>query len=669
MPTSNAWGSGLSGSYFNNFTTNTDVSEILRFVAGLLSSSSPDASPNTKTYGSILTESLLNNATTGSPSGFIPSASSNTDVTYLVAKGFAQTGSALFPGKTIYYQTTFQSYYSSFASGSTTVSSSADAQLFGLGPLTSGGPTQFNVSGTINFYYSDNNAETSTATSQSENILSQSAFATTNGLTLAKINTANPAVIPAAYQDGKFVSIYTSSLYNGGRVLTSVSSSGWYHISASIKISSGSSLYSTPALDKLRIFYSPIGSLTIPVNTLAATGVGNLPLTATSRSLSGAPYLQTATWSISSSVSGLFNPLYFTSSTLADLNESDTLITLASTQISASTVGGTIQSTNVVFDSTGVTARAVGTIPFETDIVKLTGSAAFSASTGGATNITQTTITPVIWSLLTRGVNKNNSQSTLSTQIIPYIQSGSFGQPVGSGSMAYYGRAQGYDSSNLFSASEVFVGETNRIQITDPLLSGSYISGSKFVTASYSVYTLGGLDLQVKPGFLSKPTSSNVAGGFGYWLADPQPSQTYKYYARAFQVTSSNVSSMTLNVGTTLVPWTGSTSGVSAAIMFQSAGPGINVGFGSLPRPIIFDPSSRTLVISSSVAQDNFLNPFSSSIDIKGNDTGTTVGNLYTLPLRDTLNQLLTPTYPNLIVIIRYSGNPTPITSINLTFT
>ena len=235
--------------------------------------------------------------------------------------------------------------------------------------------------------------------------------------------------------------------------------------------------------------------------------------------------------------------------------------------------------------------------------------------------------------------------------------------------MAYYGRAQGYDSSNLFSASEVFVGETNRIQITDPLLSGSYISGSKFITASYDAYNLGGLDLQVKPGFLVKPTGSNVAGGFGYWLADPQPAQTYKYYARAFQVTSSNVNSMTLNVGTTLVPWTGSTSGVSAAIMFQSAGPGINVGFGALPRPIIFDPSSRTLVISSSVAQDNFLNPFSSSIDIKGNDTGTTVGNLYTLPLRDTLNQLLTPTYPNLIVIIRYSGNPTPITSINLTFT
>jgi len=48
-PTSNQWQSNLTGSYFNNFTQNTDVSEILRFVAGLLSQSAPDASPNTKT--------------------------------------------------------------------------------------------------------------------------------------------------------------------------------------------------------------------------------------------------------------------------------------------------------------------------------------------------------------------------------------------------------------------------------------------------------------------------------------------------------------------------------------------------------------------------------------------------------------------------------------------
>ena len=43
VPSSNAWGTGLDGSYFNNFTTQTNVSEILRFIAGLLSGSAPNA--------------------------------------------------------------------------------------------------------------------------------------------------------------------------------------------------------------------------------------------------------------------------------------------------------------------------------------------------------------------------------------------------------------------------------------------------------------------------------------------------------------------------------------------------------------------------------------------------------------------------------------------------
>ena len=53
VPTSNNWQSGLNGSYFNNFTSNTNTSEILRFIAGLLSASAPDASPNTKTFASV----------------------------------------------------------------------------------------------------------------------------------------------------------------------------------------------------------------------------------------------------------------------------------------------------------------------------------------------------------------------------------------------------------------------------------------------------------------------------------------------------------------------------------------------------------------------------------------------------------------------------------------
>lgn len=665
VPTSNAWGSGLTGSYFNNFTSNTDVSEILRFMAGLLSASAPDASPNTKTYSTTLTETQANNGTGTAPAGYVPQSFTNTDIAYLNSKGFAPTGSTVFAGKTIYNNSTFSSNYSSLAAGSTTVSSSANAQLFGLGVLTSGGPTQFNVSGTVNFFYSDNNLETSTATSQSNALLSQSTFGTANGLTLAKINTSNPAVIPAAYQDGLFANIFSSNLYNGGLSFTSVSSSGWYHISASVQIQSGSSAYSAPALDTTRIFYSPLSSLTVPNNTLTATNFGNVALTATSRSLSGTPYLQTATWAISSSATGLFNPLYANSSTIADLNESDTLVTLAGTT-AASTNGGTVQTTNAIYDSTGTTARTVGTIPFETDIVKLTGSATFDAGSAGAENINQTGLGTTTYSLLTRGVNKNGTQSTLTTQTINYFTAGTFGQPAASSSMAYYGRAQGYDGGTLTGGSETFTGETYRIQITNPLLSGSYTSGSKFTTGSYDAYNLGSLDLQVKPGFLVKP-----GGTYAYWLTDPNPSQTYKYYARAFQTNGSSFSAMTLNVGQTLIPWTGSGAGVSAAIMLQSAGPGVNVGFGALTNPIIFDPSALlNLNIATGQANDNFLNPFTSAIDIKGNNQGgsSLVGTTYTIPMVDSLNQVLSSTYRNLIVIIRYNSDATPVTSINVTF-
>jgi hypothetical protein len=672
IPTSNAWGSGLTGSYFNNFTSNTDVSEILRFIAGLLSASAPDAAPNTKTYSSSLTENQLNNGTSTAPSGYVPSGSTNADIVYLTSKGFAPSGSTLFSGKTIYSTSTFSSNYSSLASGSTTVSSSVNAQLFGLGPLTSGGPTQFNVSGTINWFYSDNNNETSTATSQSENLLSQATFGSTNGLTLAKINTSNPTVIPAAYQDGLFTNIYTSSLYNGGRTLTSVSASGWYHISASVKIQSGSSNYSNPALDKLRLFYSPVGSLTIPVNTLAATNFGNIALTATSRSLSGAPYLLTATWAISSSATGLFNPLYANSTTIADFNESDALVTLAGTT-AASTNGGTVQTANAIFDSTGATARTVGTIPFETDIVKLTGSATFDAGSAGAENINQAGLGTTTYSLLTRGVNKNGTQSTLTTQTITYFTGGTFGQPASSGSMAYYGRAQGYDGGTLTGTTELFSGETYRIKITDPLLSGSYANGTKFITASYDAYNLGALDLQVKPGFLVKPSGSTANG---YWLANPSEAQTYKYYARAFQTNGTAYSVMTINVGQTLTSWTGSANNaVSALIMFSSSVAGTTIpssGGSTLSRAVLFDPSALSnLSIATNQANDNFLNPFTTAIDIKGNNQGGSglVGTTYTIPLTDTLNQILTSAYKDLIIMIRYNGQPTtPISSITVSF-
>jgi hypothetical protein len=360
-PTSNNWQSGLNGSYFNNFNANSDVSEMLRFIAGLLSASAPDASPNTKTYANI--SENITSTTTGTPaSGYVPQASTDSNIVYLTTQGFASTGTTLFPGKTVYTNSSYNITYTSTAGGATNVSSSADAQLFGLGLLTSGGPTQFNVSGARNWFYSDNNSETVTAASSSQNLLTNSTFSTANGLTLAKINTANPAVIPAAYQDGKFAGILSSNLFNGGRSFSNISSSGWYHISASIIIATGSSNYSPVRSATERIFWAPLGTINaaIPNNTKAVGYAGFEALTATSRSLSGAPYLTAATYQVSSSVTGLFNPMYSANVTIARQGASGNVsLSNGGTGASQATINlsAQISSADTIYDSTGVTVE------------------------------------------------------------------------------------------------------------------------------------------------------------------------------------------------------------------------------------------------------------------------------------------------------------------------
>jgi hypothetical protein len=109
--------------------------------------------------------------------------------------------------------------------------------------------------------------------------------------------------------------------------------------------------------------------------------------------------------------------------------------------------------------------------------------------------------------------------------------------------------------------------------------------------------------------------------------------------------------------------------------MFSSSVAGTVIpssGGSTLPRAVLFDPSAlSTLSIATNQAQDNFLNPFSSPIDIKGNNQGGSglVGTTYTIPLTDTLNQILTSAYKDLIVMVRYNGQPaTPVSTITVGF-
>jgi hypothetical protein len=652
IPSSNAWQSGLSGSYFNNFTSETNVSEILRFVAGLLSSSAPDASPNTKTYSTV-TDAATNTTTGTALTGYIPQSSTNTTITYLNSKGFATAGSTIFTGITpIYTQDTYQVSYTSTAAGTTVVSSSADAQLFGLGLLSNGTPTNFKVSGSVTHRFKDNSTKTDTLISSSQNLATQTGAGTTNGVTLAKINTANSAVIPAAYQDGKFASVLPQKIYVTGSTST-INISGYYDVTASISIASGSSAFTTPIVVTEGIFYAPLTQIAtnIPVQT-SATGSTTLSyLTAVSRSLSGAPYLSGSTYSISSSITNLFNPLFY-NGTVGSIALSGTGITATSGVNSVVTSGGTISTANGVFDTTNTTVRATSTIPFETDVVRLNGLYTFGSA--NITNIGQSSNTPLTWTATMNGVNYNNGSSVSKVNTFDYHTAGTFGQPVSSGSLAYYTRTQGADTSTALI--ESFTGENYRIQLADNVLA----FGGTAWTTTFGLYTLSGNDLQVKPGYLVKP-----GGTYGYWLGDPDTSKTFKYYVRKF-TTSGTKTSMTLNLGQALVNWgTTTNNAIGALILFESSGTNV-YGAGNAR---LFDPSDLlTNFVASKTANSDGQNPFGSAFQLYGNTGGSLSSTTYTIPLRNGDGMALNATYTNIYVIVRYKGDPTPVTSITTTF-
>ena len=218
-PTSNLWQESLEGSYFNNFDNTTHVSEILRFIAGIISHSIDTSSPtaNTKTFASVDTNdnSLGNTDTIG---GYLPqehSSLSNATINYLNFKDWWRTGGTCFSGLTVYYQNGATHYldFDSNSGGSTSVRSSADTELFGIGGLSSGAAVSFNVRVHATQSFSDTGSvaapdeSSNTFTTQSYIDYSATSFGTTSGLELAKIASANPAVIPAAYQDGKFENV------------------------------------------------------------------------------------------------------------------------------------------------------------------------------------------------------------------------------------------------------------------------------------------------------------------------------------------------------------------------------------------------------------------------------------------------------------------------------
>ncbi len=690
-PTSNPWGENLEGSYFNNFDNSSNVSEILRFMSGVLSHSLDvaDASPNTLTFASVDTvENSL--GTTDDVDGYLPQSynDSNATMKYLVTKQWVDEGAQIFSGIDVYHDngTSYKIDFDSNNTGTGTVSSSADSELFGLGGLTGGAETEFSVRVSATQSFSDtgsiaNPSSSNTFTTQSSLELSTSTFGTTDGLTLAKINTSQPAVIPAAFQDGKFVDVGGTSLTGSltrkygtsGTDFTSVSASGYYNFHGlKIGVATGSTgLFTFIDGTSKNNFWAPIDQIStdIGTNSLGITAVTQSYLTATSRSLSGAPYLIGATYHISASVHGLFDPLYRASSTIAD----DTIGSVSAGSIvgsgtdDVSTSGGTVQTANAIYAGSGSSAavRATGVVPTRTDIYKHNATYTLSGTT--SENINETGFGDTSYTVGVRGRNRSNSRSTLQTETIFYHTASSFGQPQTSGSLGMYQRAQGFDGGALTGTTETFTGEDFRIQLNNNVVS---FNGDAFTT-TYTVVrdsnrVLGEQDLQVKPGFLVNPS-----GTYRYWYPNNYGTGSFKYYIRRFQ-TSGTKSSMTLNLNsTTLVNWKAVTDdSVAAAVLFKSSASGSGVN-DELARARIYDPSETTAnsISSSVVHQTDFhLNPFSDAIDLYGNTGGSVSSDTYTMPLRNADGMYLDSSDNELYVIVRYSGDPTPIDDITLTF-
>jgi len=655
-PKSNGWKDNLEGSYFNNFDANTNTSEILRFIAGLLSASAPDASPNTEYYQNISEVVDTNHDDIGtSPPGRVPQSALNPIVAYIRDKGFASSGTVLFNGiSTIYTDSEYNIKYSSAAGGDTIVSSSVGT--FNLGSL---GDT-FYVSASQSWLFSSQSDKTPTATTSQESLLSQAGPGSSNGLYVGEVPTVNPLIIPPAYQDGKFVSILQADLYNGGISFANITESiGYYQITSSIAIASGSSEYSSFKTRSKEIFYADTTALNnnIPTNTINHIFASS-SLTAISNSLSGAPYLVSATYNIQVTSSGVFDPLYHEGTVIWSVIGNDNKITLNDTD--QDMLNGAISGDSFVYISTtSTTPRSAGQIPARTDVLKTSRTLTFNA--GNSDNIIQNGFSSDLGFGITASAYNRNSNQVLENTSFNFFNAGTFGQPLASGTMAYH-NPTATNSSNT--KNEYFEDEVRRVQ-----LNGSSIDSTTNLDLgnTSNIYNSGSnlaqnnpRALQVKPGFLITP-----GGTYKYWhqASGYYDASGYYWYIREFDSGLSGVNTLNSftiqfnNISTTNIQnWDSATNGISLGIIFESD-----------PDKLIDINQSDDNIGIGITSTNTQLNPFSNSIDIRGN-TGRTISGTsnptYTVKVNAAQGLFLDSTYTKFWLVIRYKGDPTPITLI-----
>ena len=673
------WGASLTGSVFQNYNQNTDTATIVRLMAGFLSASLPAPLPNSRTYSTAVT-SLFGNTTynvSANLKGLIPQDYENSalagvaDIKYLADKGFASVGQTVLSGvSTVYYLPTFGAQYDNTATGTTPVSSSNDTALFGAGILG----TRVDLSGSLTLRYSDNALKTTTATSQSVHEISQNGPGTGTPVKVFTIPTANAAIISAQWQDTKYQSALPNTIFRAGtnidgRTSTSISSSGYYYITASIGISSSATTGYVTKNTQTEVFWAPVDQLaaTLPLNTVTFISASSAT-TAVSRSLSGAPYLTATTYDYVVTMSGLFEPLYAANDTIGTVAVSSGPITIPSTTATINS-SGFIGANGTVYSTTN-TARTAGTVPFRTDQVRFNPTV--TSNFGTNTSITVQGSSSNSFVLQNTARNRNNSTAGLTpTSTYSLFTPGTFGQPLASGSMAYFGRAQGTDpaSNSGNTPNETFLGENFRRYVNAPSNDVLQFSAAPF-SQSFGLYNLPAEELQVKPGFLVKP-----GGAYKYWLTDPSPSDTFKYYVKEFV----RIGGGTINVDfystgssrPTLVPWYDAGSnpdGVAAGIMFESTTVANLATQGITSDARFFNLSTAGGATTFNPAAGTTYNSFGSDYLLYNGGSNPSTGK-YTMTPDNGAGAALNSTYTKYYLVVRYKGDVPPLTRIQVSYT
>ena len=745
-PTANRWQDNLVGSYFNTFDHNSNVSEVMRFMAGVISHSIDTAAPtpNLKTWSGVSTSysgqstttksSLFSNGVLGNSnyrlsqhwtsSAYVQMNETQSFIeaeNYFIAKGFMNSNER----GTFGNHTGVNPFNSSYCSNipNTVLQSSNFGNLtftntyqktgtsavfqntnnFGMGTLTNGGATPFSIRVIASQSFSDVQSDTTPDASSTFHTKSFvdytiSSFddnGDSNGLFLTKIETAQPAVIPAAFQEGRFQSVDAPitgrKRHAGSTNNTSISSSGYYKmhdVRVGLKSGSMSTFEFKNGSDSNTTFFMPSpyqsgytseGAMSSnilsgsPTATISNATLVETAFSATSRSLSGAPYLLTTTYSYNYSAESTnhFNPVYGRYTTPLQ----NSISTNGWNSIGSSNLGGT---TSVSVTTSGVqtnsgnggvrsadktTQRTNGTIPHITDGTFLSSSYSFSMSSNSH-NVGQnrTSNNSLNYSLALRTTSRNyvGSSQTSTSATQTFYNATKFGQVSASGSMAKYSRAQGYDAGSLTGTSEAFSGEDFRIVLNNNVtaFNGSYFTTDSFQTNDEGDSVLGNLDLQVKPGYLVDP-----GGNYGYWFASNFGSGTYKYYIRRFQ-TSGVKGSLTVGCGKSLNSWASTSNGISLVVILKS---GTSAGSNtSISTCRLFDPTQTVSnLIEAGISNDDHKNPFSSNVDLYGNTGGSSSGTNFTLPMRNADGMFLDNSDNGFYVVIRYKGDPAPVTSIS----